>query len=106
MGYNYSGVCYGDTAAALAAFRSEFPRASGTILTNLNSSSINATGLITYVATTQTITSATKTTGASVTVQLPTCTTEMLGQYPIQNIVFVVALLVLWALGFQSGLHR
>lgn len=68
MGYAYSGTCFGDTAAALAAFRSDFPYATNNLLVNLNSATISGTGLISYVATTQTITSATKTTGATVTI--------------------------------------
>jgi hypothetical protein len=30
----------------------------------------------------------------------------MLGDYPIQDIVFIAACVVLWALGFSSGMKR
>lgn len=30
----------------------------------------------------------------------------MLDQYPVQDLIFVAALVVLWALGFSAGLKR
>lgn len=30
----------------------------------------------------------------------------MLDQYPVQDVIFVIALVVLWSLGFSSGLKR
>jgi hypothetical protein len=30
----------------------------------------------------------------------------MLSNFPIQDVIFAVAVVIVWALGFQSGMHR
>lgn len=30
----------------------------------------------------------------------------MLDQYPVQDLIFIVALVLLWSLGFSAGLKR
>lgn len=106
MGYRLDGVCHVDVATALQAWQAKFPLVSATVIYNLDSSSISAGGLITYVATSKPMTSATITTAPSATIQLSACSNEFLGSYPVQDILLPLAIVVCWALGFQAGMHR
>lgn len=106
MGYRLNSVCHPDVATALQVFQAQFPMVQGVSIYNLNSSSISAGGLITYVATSKPMTTATITTAPSATIQLSACTNEFLGSYPVQDILLPLAVVICWALGFQSGMHR
>lgn len=106
MGYAYKNSCYPDTGLALAAFRASFPMTDGTNIVSLTSSSISATGLITFSGGRKVLTTGTNTAIPSQTTQLPACGTEFLDGYPVQDIAFVLVIVICWALGFQSGMHR
>jgi hypothetical protein len=106
MGYMFKGVCYGDAPAALDAFRDEFPQLQGTTMVNMTTNTTTATGLITYVTTTKVLNSATTTTNASATIQLGTCTEEMVHQFSLQDFLLPFLIVLFWAIGFNSGLKR
>jgi hypothetical protein len=106
MGYAYKNTCYPDTATALVAFQSSFPQLNGTSIVSLTSSSISATGLVTFAGGSTVLTTGTNTAIPLQSIQLPACSTEFLDGSPIQDIAFVLVLVICWALGFQAGMHR
>lgn len=106
MAYAFNQACFPDVASALSAFQSTFPQIAGTQIVNLTTSSIDASGLITFVTQTRAFTTATWTTNPSSTVQLPTCATDSLGGFPLQDVMLGFAIVVCWSLGVLAGMHR
>lgn len=106
MPYSFNAVCYPDTASALLAFQQSFPQISATNIYNITTSSISATGLLTFVATSKPVTTATVTTAPSQTLQLKACVNDSLAAFPAQDVLFALAIVIIWALGFKSGLAR
>lgn len=107
MGYALANTCYPDTAEALAAFRAQFPYFDGgSVYFEGVAATVNASGLITFRIDKRAVNSPTVTQGTSQTTQLTACDTELLGSYPVQDILFVVAAVALWALGFKAGKMR
>lgn len=107
-GFYVNGVCAIDSATAIPAFLAQFPQASGGVV-------VFAQSVIFYFSSGQ-IGAAFKTvdtlTGISTltwqVVNLTPCATQptMLGSFPIQDVVFAFAAVMIWAFGFQSGMHR
>jgi hypothetical protein len=110
--YQVGSNCFPDAPSALVSWGAKFPFVTGTppTLTWLTSSSANATGLVTYVTSYRSLSTATVTVSASSTVQLPTCVQDLqnfvLDKYPTQDIVFAAALGIAVLIGFVSGRMR
>lgn len=84
--YSVAGNCYLDTASALVGFQAQFPQVQGTSIINLTTSSISATGLVTFVTQSRLLTTATWTTNPSSTVQLGACAvTYAASSVPVTN---------------------
>lgn len=106
MGYAWQGKCYGDTASALNAFSLSVPTADTQGIVTLASASISATGLIAWKAQgvrLQTGPAASVWGPVSYTTQLPTCAAPQLDQWPVQTLLFIVALFFAAMLGFKTG---
>ena len=103
MGYAWNGICYQDTATALAAFAEQVPSSAGNAINSFTvNPTISGTGLITWSISNRplTTTAATIRTG---TTQLQACTSEGLDQWPIQSILFYLALAFAVFAGFRTG---
>jgi len=103
MGYAWNGVCYQDTAGALASFTREIPSADAAgIISFTANPTIGAGGLVTWSISHRPLTGTAPTTRTGTT-QLPSCTTEGLNQWPVQSIVFYLALIFAVFAGFRTG---
>lgn len=103
MGYAWNGQCYQDTASALAAFAEDVPSSAGNAINAFTAApTINASGLITWSISNRPLTTTTATTRTGTT-QLLSCNTEMLDQWPVQSILFYLALVFAALVGFRTG---
>jgi len=103
MGYAWNGICYQDTASALDAFAEQVPSVSPAGINAFSvPPSIGGGGLITWSITNRPLNSADATLRSGTT-QLFTCTTEGLEQWPVQSIVFYLALAFAVFAGFRTG---
>lgn len=103
MGYAWNGICYQDTAAARDAFAEQIPSSAGNAINSFNTTpSISGTGLITWSISNRPLTTTAATTRTGTT-QLQACTSEGLDQWPIQSILFYLALAFAVFAGFRTG---
>lgn len=103
MGYAWNGVCYQDINSARDAFAEQVPRVDGTAITAFTAApTISGTGLITWSISHRPLNGTTATTRTGTT-QLQTCTTESLGQFPVQTLLVVASLFFAAFLGFRTG---
>jgi len=103
MGYAWNGICYQDTSTALAAFSEQVPSSAGNAINSFTAiPTISATGLITWSISNRPLTTTDATTRTGTT-QLQACTTETLEQWPIQSILFYLALAFAVFAGFRTG---
>jgi len=103
MGYAWNGVCYQDTSSALAAFAKAVPSVSPSGINAFTAApSISGAGLISWSISNRPLndTAATTRTG---TTQLQTCTTESMDQWPVQSLLFPIAVFFAAFLGFRTG---
>lgn len=103
MGYAWNGVCYQDTASALSAFAKDVPSATPQGINAFTAApTISGTGLINWSISNRPLsdTAATTRTG---TTQLQVCGDEMLSQWPIQSILFYLAVIFAALAGFRTG---
>lgn len=104
-GYLINEQCFSNVNTALQSFLSKPPlvTSSANTINYVSASSVNSTGLITFSMKN----SAGTTTITNGTYQLPTCTEYgMLSDYPLIDILFIIALLLMWAFGFNAGQQR
>lgn len=107
-GFLVNGVCALDQSTALAAFSTNYPMVTATTITTFS----NAVYLPQWGQVQGTLVVADRVTGFVSSTwqvfQLSACTTPVsqLGDFPIQDVVFVFACVIIWAFGFQSGMHR
>lgn len=102
MGYAWDGVCYQDTASALAAFAKQVPTSDAAGINSFTAApTIDGTGLITWSISNRPLNNTTATTRTGTT-QLQTCV-EGVDQWPIQSIAFIVALFLCAFIGFKTG---
>lgn len=103
MGYAFNGVCYQTTGAALEAFSNAV-----TVVTPqgingfVTAPTIDALGVIDWTISNRPLTDNVST-ARSGTFQLAPCTSETMEQWPVQSILFCVALFFSAFLGFRSG---
>jgi hypothetical protein len=103
MGYAWNGACYQDTASALAAFAEQVPSATASGINSFTTvPTIGAAGLITWSISNRPLTTTAATTRTGTT-QLQVCATEGLDQWPVQSIVFYLALMFAVFAGFKTG---
>ena len=103
MGFAYSGACYQSPAAALDAFVKSVPGVTPSgINTFASQPTISETGEIAYAIINRPLTGDTATTRTG-TMQLASCASEGMEQWPVQTIVFVAVLFFAAVLGFRSG---
>lgn len=103
MGYAWNGICYQDTAAALSAFAEQIPASVGGSINSFTANpTISGTGLITWSISNRPLTTTDATTRTGTT-QLQACTSEGLDQWPIQSILFYLALAFAVFAGFRTG---
>jgi len=103
MGYAWNGVCYQDTASVLSAFSKDVPAANPTGINAFTAApTINASGLITWSISNRPLntTDATARTG---TTQLLSCTSEAMDQWPVQSLLFPIAIFFAAFLGLRTG---
>lgn len=108
MPYAFNGRCYETTAEGLKAFQVSFPRVDGTATEALNSSSINATGLVTFSIAHRPLTTNTVTARTG-TLQLTACTDSYVNQFEalaIQDIAVGIGIALAFAIGFAGGFKR
>lgn len=102
MGYAWNGVCYQDTAAALAAFAKQVPSADGSGINYFTTPpTIDAAGKISWSISNYPLNGFLAVTKTG-TVQLQTCV-DALDQWPVQSIVFLLALFFAAFIGFKTG---
>jgi len=105
---SYNGQCYASPSDASDAFLRDFPHYNyGATATEWNviSYAKSATGIVYTMKSTDALT------GVATTLPIDTlnfnaCTPTDLSMYPMQDMIFYLALVVIWAFGFQSGQHR
>lgn len=103
MGYAWNGICYQDTAAARDAFAEQIPSSAGNAINSFTTTPIiSGTGLITWSISNRPLTTTDATTRTGTT-QLQACTSEGLDQWPIQSILFYLALAFAVFAGFRTG---
>ncbi|NOT98679.1 MAG: hypothetical protein HOO97_06250 [Sideroxydans sp.] len=112
MGYKVVGKCFPDAASALTAWQGTFPTITGSPPTMAwhISSIVNPTGLVTYSVAYRQFSTTVITNSIASTMQLPVCTQDLTNyvfdKYPVQDIVYVVALAMAVFFGFVSGRMR
>lgn len=103
MGYAWNGTCYQDTAAALNAFAAQVPSVSPSgINAFAGVPAIGGGGLISWSITNRPLDAADSTLRTGTT-QLLSCSNEGLEQWPIQSILFYLALAFAVFAGFRTG---
>lgn len=106
MGFAWSGICYEDSAAALAAFVKSVPQSDGSgIVTFDTAPTISTSGLVTWTVSHRSLTTDALTVRAGTT-QLPQCDLPLMDQYPVQSILFALAVFFALVLGFSAGYRR
>lgn len=102
MGFRSAGVCYDTGEEAFQHFLSQYPKQQGNIIYSAEYG--NEIGLGQYeVALTDSLGNQNTS-----TVKFSGCNSSIipLSDMPQANIIFIVALVVLWALGLSAGLKR
>lgn len=103
MGYAWNGVCYQDTAAALAAFAKSVPSSDATGINAFSAPpTIDGSGVITWAIVNHPFGGLGVPVTRSGTVQLQACA-DALDQWPVQSIVFLLALFFAAFMGFKTG---
>lgn len=103
MGYAWNGICYQDASSALAAFADQVPSSSGNAINSFVATPvISGTGLISWSISNRPLTTTDATTRTGTT-QLQVCASEGLDQWPIQSILFYLALAFAVFAGFRTG---
>ena len=103
VGYQSNDKCFSTVPLAVENWQSKYPYQDGNTVYSLTSLSNNATGLMTF--------SIRNSAGTAVvtngTAQLRTCVDQgMLADFPLQDILFVTAYFIAFALGVSSGRMR
>ena len=102
MGYAWNGVCHPDTGAALNAFAASVPSVTGAVVNSFAAAPvISGSGLVSWSIFSKPLTSAdaVMVTG---TTQLLTCS-EGVDQWPVQSLLFPIALFFAAFAGFKTG---
>jgi len=103
MGYAWNGTCFQDTAAALDAFAEQVPSVSAAGINAFSGApTISGSGLISWSIVNRPLTTTDATTRTGTT-QLLNCSNEGLDQWPIQSILFYLALCFAVFAGFRTG---
>ena len=107
-GFFVNGVCATDSATAIPAFLAQFPQASNGLLVSVTNPFFDiAFGQIgANFYTTDIVTGFSNFSWQVVHLDACVPVTTMLGSFPIQDVVFVFACVIIWSSGFQSGMHR
>lgn len=103
MGYAWDGVCYQDMASAYEAFRIGMFKTGDVQLISLNSSSVNGTGLVSWNVSVKNLSSTAEAVVRTGTTQLITCDPVLMDQWPVQSLMFFIALFFAAFLGFRTG---
>lgn len=101
MGYAWHGVCYPDSAKALEAFANDLPSASGNGVVGFASPPSIAGSVVSWTVTNVRLDGSASTTTTGTTA-LQSCT-DTVAQYPVQSILFYLALLFAAFAGFRTG---
>lgn len=101
MGFAWNGVCYQDSAAALAAFAQDVPSADAAGIIAFTAQPSIAGGTITWSISHRPLTGTTATTRTGTTV-LQACT-EGVEQWPVQSILLPAVLFFCAFMGFSTG---
>lgn len=103
MGYAWNGVCYQDTASALAAFTKDVPNIDASGINSFTTSpTISGSGLISWAITNRPLNAASDSAWTGST-QLLSCASELMDQYPVQSVLLIVALFFAAFAGFRTG---
>lgn len=103
MGYAWNGVCYPDTNAALNAFTKDVPAVNpGGINSFSAAPTISGAGLITWSISNRPL-STTEATVRTGTTQLLSCAGESMDQWPVQSLLFPIAIFFAAFLGLRTG---
>jgi hypothetical protein len=109
MPSSFNGICHPDTYSAADAFLQQFPRidtsTGAPVVFEITGSTITGAGVF-YQLQSRNLQTGTIALLPPDSIIFPSCTPETLNAYPVQDMVFYLALVVLWAFGFQSGQHR
>ncbi|NOT99430.1 MAG: hypothetical protein HOO97_10120 [Sideroxydans sp.] len=103
VSYSVNGACYGDTVSVLEHFRSGFPYINDTSVVSLSTATISATGLVTYQTERKLHTSAVRTLSAVSTMQMPVCTSGLVANGDVQNMLAIILMVVSFFFGFVLG---
>ena len=103
IGYQANGICFSTQQLAAQYWQTKYPYQDGTTVYYLSTLSVNPTGLMTFTIK--------NSSGATVitngTAQLTQCPDQgLLQDYPLQDIIFVLSLIVKFALGIFTGQQR
>lgn len=112
-----NGICYSDISTIIEKFESQFPildGAQGDMDFVQYPTSVTATGLLTYRIDEQKLNTGGIVLGGVNTQQLMPCyekniavgANSSLQWLPVQDIIFAIGLIALWAAGYRSGLMR
>ena len=99
MGYSMDGHCYVDAYQAHGFFQNKYPQLGAEAVTSLVSSSVNATGLITYSLKTDNLNGTTVTINAG-TVQMNSCVYQDVTLGADYGFPMFIGCALMFALGF------
>lgn len=103
MGYAWNGKCYADASGAVLQFSKDIPQADAAGVISLTSAPVvNQSGLISWSISHRPLTGTTATTRTGTT-QLQTCSDVSMETYPVQSLLFYVALVFAFLVGFRTG---
>lgn len=103
MAFAYSGICYQSHEAALSAFVKDIPKADPSgINTFAILPTITETGQISWSINHQPFSEDVTVTRTGI-MQLPTCTVELLDQWPVQSVLLYMALCFAAFMGLRTG---
>lgn len=102
MGFSINHTCY-DQANVSDAFARMFPVQTASGVTQLNSASVDAGGLVNYSTTYTSYINNDAPHTRNLTVQLSYCDQPLLDQFPVQSLLFYCAIFFAFCAGFRSG---
>ena len=103
VGYAYNGQCYSSTSEANLAFQKDFTQYDGTHVNTLNSSTVSATGVVTYSITSRSLDSAVAPVTRTGTFTLRQCDYSFVQTKDIPDMALAGLLFFAAFLGFLSG---
>lgn len=106
MGMGYAGICYGDQQSAREAFEKSFPVCDGNACLSVSNVASPTAYQISFDSRLQTMADANVVSKTGLLVNLSPCTQDSLGADRVTDVMLVCAIVVVFFMGWSSGLMR